>query len=55
MLAELWFPSLAQSTAGDSCMTKLGGVNMELEWREMNTSSLGEGLTTKACQSGLIK
>ena len=55
MLVELWFPSLAQSTAGDSCMTKVGGVNMELELRETNTLTRGAGLTTKACQSGLIK
>lgn len=34
-----WFPSLAQSTAGDSCMTKVGGVNMELQWGEMNSST----------------
>ena len=44
-----WFPSL------DSCMTKVGGVNMELQWREMNSSTPPEGLTTKACQSALIK
>lgn len=48
-------PSLAQSTAVDSCMTKVRGVNMKLEWRKMNTSTLQAGLTTKTCQSCLIK
>lgn len=45
-------PSLAQSTAVDSCVTKEGGVNIELGG---GASILQDGLPAKTCQSGLIK